>query len=133
MYFYVYNGQIYWGRHQILPPHRNVMTWIFRNKPVRFNRIYISGNISFIAVPALQSGRYMILLSHPELNEKGDYQVYQIVEGRCFLADKNGFRECGGTERHDTARWEFKNMFKNRLKEYRGRYFLAIEKHSRYA
>jgi len=132
MYFYVYNGKVYWGRHQILPPHRSCLTWIFRNKPVKLNRLYLSGKYSFITIPTTQPGKYAILLSYPDLNNRGDFQVFQVVEERCYFVDKHGFRECGGTDLHQKARQEFKNMFKNRLNEYKGRYFLPIDKQSKY-
>lgn len=132
MYFYVFEGQVYWGRHQNLPPHRSLYTWIFRSKPVRLNRMYLSGENSFIVIPTADDQRFGVLLSLPGLNNRADYQIFQIEEGRCYTATSDGFKECHATRIHYHSREEFRNMFRNRMRQYRGRYFLSIDKFTNY-
>lgn len=134
MYFYVYDGQVYWGRHQSIPPHRHVTTWVFRNKPVKMNHLYISGSYSFQMVPyriASKNNTFTVLVRNPDVYDDDHYHPLFLEEGRCLFLSRDGFRYAGSTEKHDKAREQFKNTFKNRLKEYAGRYFLPIDKHFR--
>lgn len=138
MYFYVYNGQLYWGRHQILAPHRNVLTWIFRNKPMKLSHKYISSSRTFMAFksPGSFSNRveYTVCMYNSNLPGSAVHHLIQISEGFCYFIDDYGHKTIvASTDKNEKNRQEFKNMFKNRLKEYKGRYFLPINKHSNYA
>lgn len=137
MYFYVYNGQLYWGRHQILAPHRNVLTWIFRNKPVKACRMYLTGKESFIATSSTDSkiGRaaYTVMIHTPNNNNGYVGLKFFVEEGYCYYISDGVLSLCASTDKNETNRQQFKRTFKNRLKEYKGRYFLPIDKHSNYA
>lgn len=135
MYFYIFEGKLYWGRHQNLPPHRNVHTWIFRNKPVKTCHMYMTGQDSFIvrhAESKLGEASFNILISSPENFGNKIFTEVTIYEGYCYHLNTHGWSIVASTDKNDINRTEFKNMFRNRLKEYRGRYFLPIDKHSRY-
>lgn len=137
MYFYVYNGRLYWGRYQNITPHRNVYTWIFRNKPVRIKRIYITGQESFFAIASSESqfgcDVYTLMISSPGNFGDGSFRSVTIKEGYCYHLNNGGWSMAASTGKNETNRQQFKRTFKNRLREYKGRYFLPIEKHSNYA
>jgi hypothetical protein len=124
MYFYMYAGRLYWGRYGAMATQRNVYGWIFRNKTAIPGRIYISGPYVF---------RYKV----------GDFGLYQIfvsyrggAEQSWFLPVESMFHlKDGGTpyavDRHEEARALTARTFRNRLKEYKGKYFLPFHKHAR--
>lgn len=136
MYFYIYKGQLYWGRYQNISPHRNFHTWIFRNKPAEPGRVYLTGQESFVATPSRLSKTkraiYVVkVCGLSSLNDK-TYLPFVIMEGFCYRLSGGGLTVCGSTNKNEKTRQEFKNMFKNRLNEYKGRYFLPIEKNMNY-
>lgn len=126
MYFYIYNGKVYWGRHQSIAPRRNSFSWIFRNKPMSEGRVYLSGgNIFTLLTEKDGNGRAIIGLKLPRQIHA---QTYKLTPGVCYHIGQTGLIH-QVESKHAEAMRHFKNAFRNRLNEYRGRYFLPIEKY----
>lgn len=124
MYFYIYDEHLFWGRHQNLVTERHVQSWIFRNKPMRPNHWYISGDRSFMTTGAGQSGHWIITICE---KDKGVLRPYILIRGHMYYFSDGEMHQ---TDPHEKSRWDTKNAFRNRLREYKGKYFLPFHKYA---
>ena len=123
MYFYVYEGKFYWGRYQSIASELRHVGWIFRNKPAKLDHWYISGPYCFYITKG-PLGHYNVSIIYQSGQEHG----YSLVPGiMYYLADGWNLQTI---DRHQEARALTMRSFRNRLKEYKGRYFLPFHKHA---
>lgn len=125
MYFYVYKDKLYWGRYQLGSTRFNPNGWIFRNKPARLNHWYISGDYKFIVDRLAGYGLWIVHVSYKD----GSLHNYSLVSGRMYHLSEGW--HLSTIDRHQVARNDTERQFKNRLKEYRDRYFLPFHRHIR--
>lgn len=125
MFFYIYQKNFYWGRHQNLVTQRNVTGLIFRNKPAKLNHLYISGDYKFWVNRHLAGHKWHVHVTYKDGCERvfnlRPEELYQLIDGWCLNAPSQ----------HDIMRAETRNAFRNRLNEYKGKYFLPFHKHAR--
>lgn len=126
LYFFRHrNDNIYWGTFDT--QHGSPYIWLFRRRPMRANRWYVSGGNMFqtfwMAPTDWSTGGWLLRVS----SDGGkSFTTFGIEREDCYRVNNGDVQLI--CNRSPQERLNFAAMFRNRMNEYRARYFMPLEK-----